>query len=83
MLKLSVCIGSACHIKGSYNVIHTFQEEIENRGLSDKVEISAVFCLGHCTEAVSVKIGDGEVQSVSGATAKEFFEKKVMPAIEE
>ena len=29
MIKISVCIGSACHLKGSYNVINGFQHVIE------------------------------------------------------
>ena len=82
MLKLKVCIGRACHIKGSYNVINTFQKVIEEKNLSEKVEICAVFCLGHCTQAVSVQLGDGEeIYSVSGPTAREFFEREVEPRL--
>lgn len=78
MVKLSVCIGSACHIKGSYNVINTFQQMIEEYNLSELVELNAVFCLEHCTEAVSVKVDDGDVMSVSGAGARTFFEEEVL-----
>ncbi|WP_122627737.1 (2Fe-2S) ferredoxin domain-containing protein [Lucifera butyrica] len=81
MMKIEVCIGSACHIKGSYNVINSFQLLVEEYGLADQVEIDAVFCLGHCTEAVSVRVDAGEVQSVSGATAREFFSQNILPAI--
>ncbi len=82
MINLSVCVGSACHIKGSYNVINTFQQIIEERNLSDKVELKAVFCLGHCTEGVSVQIDDSEVYSVSGLTANKFFETEVLPKLD-
>lgn len=81
MVTLSVCIGSACHVKGSYNVINAFQQAIEEYKVAEKVELKAVFCLGHCSDAVSVKIDDGEVQSVSGLTAKSFFKKEVLPKI--
>ncbi|MFR1708411.1 MAG: NAD(P)H-dependent oxidoreductase subunit E [Clostridium sp.] len=79
MVNVSVCIGSACHVKGSYNVINAFQQMIEEHDLSDKVELKAVFCLGHCSDAVSVKIDNGEVYSVSGLTAKSFFKKEILP----
>lgn len=82
MIDLSVCVGSACHIKGSYNIINTFQQIIEEYHLSDKVELKAIFCLGHCTEGVSVKIDDSEVYSVSGATARKFFETEVLPKLD-
>ena len=81
MVTLSVCIGSACHVKGSYNVINAFQQAIEEYKVAEKVELKAVFCLGHCSDAVSVKIEDGEVQSVSGLTAKSFFKKEVLPKV--
>ena len=81
MVTLSVCIGSACHVKGSYNVINALQQAIEEYKVAEKVELKAVFCLGHCSDAVSVKIDDGEVQSVSGLTAKSFFKKEVLPRI--
>lgn len=82
MIDLSVCVGSACHIKGSYNVINNFQQIIEEYNLSDKVELKAIFCLGHCTEGVSVKIDDSEVYSVSGTTSRKFFEDEVIPKLD-
>jgi len=81
MMIIHVCIGSACHIKGSYNVINSLQQLTEEYGLTDQVETRAAFCLGHCTQAVSVRIGDGQVQSVTGATVRDFFAKHVVPLV--
>ena len=83
MIQLKVCIGSACHIKGSYNVINVFQQMIEEHKVFEKVELQAVFCLGKCSEAVSVKIDDSEVYSVSGTTARKFFETEVLTRLTE
>ena len=77
-MKIEVCIGSACHLKGSYNIINTFQQLVEEYQLSDLVEVNAAFCFGQCAEAVSVRVDNKEVQSVSGATAREFFAKNVL-----
>ncbi|SHH43604.1 (2Fe-2S) ferredoxin domain-containing protein [Clostridium grantii] len=82
MTNISVCVGSACHIKGSYNVINTFQQLIEENNLSDKVELKAIFCLGHCTEGVSVKIDESQVHSVSSSTARKFFQTEVLPKVD-
>ena len=46
MMTISVCIGSACHLKGSYNVVSELQEMIEEHKLGDEVELTGVFCLG-------------------------------------
>lgn len=83
MVNISVCIGSACHIKGSYNVLNTFQQMIEEYNLADKVELKATFCLGKCSEQVSVKVGEEDVHSVSGATARKFFKEEVMNRLED
>ncbi len=82
MIDLSVCVGSACHIKGSYNVINNFQQIIEEYNLADKVQLKAIFCLGHCTKGVSVKIDDSEVYSVSGSTSRKFFETEVLTRLD-
>ena len=82
MMNLSVCVGSACHIKGSYNVINSFQQIIEEYNLSDKVELKAIFCLGHCMQGVSVKIGDNDIYSVSPSTARNFFQVEVLPKLD-
>lgn len=81
-MKIRVCIGSACHLKGSYNVINSLQQLVEEYQVADEVEIHASFCLGLCSQAVSVKIDEGDVQSVSGATVRDFFAKNVLPAVQ-
>ena len=58
MITIQVCVGSACHLKGSYDVIKSFQKLIEVYNMDKKVELKGAFCLGHCTEGVSVKINE-------------------------
>jgi NADH:ubiquinone oxidoreductase subunit E len=53
----------------------------EEYGVTEEVEIDAIFCLGCCTEAVSVKIDNGSVQGVSPATVRNFFITKVLPKV--
>lgn len=77
MTELKICVGSACHLKGSYDLIETFKYLIRHKNLSDKVEIKAAFCLGHCTEAVSVSL-NGDIYSVNPDNAVDFFDNYVM-----
>jgi NADH:ubiquinone oxidoreductase subunit E len=74
---IQVCIGSACHLKGAYNVINSLQQLINENNLQDKVTLKAAFCLGHCTGAVSVQVDDGPVLSVCDNTVGQFFDKHV------
>ena len=75
-MKVTVCIGSSCHIKGSRQVVEELQQLIADAGLEDKVELGGTFCMGRCQEGVCVTV-DGEFHSVSPDNVKEFFEKEV------
>ena len=80
MKELRVCIGSSCHLKGSYNVIQAFQQLIEAHDLQDKLEMKATFCMKQCQRGVCVGFGD-EIYSVSPETAKQFFMDTVLPTL--
>lgn len=81
-MQISVCIGSACHLKGSYNIITTLQELVEEQSLGNQIDLKAVFCLGNCQKGVSVQIDENpEIYSVSPKTAKEFFNDTVLPLL--
>jgi len=82
MLELNVCIGSSCHLKGSYNIVQAFQQLLEEEGLHDKIDLKAQFCMKQCQKGVSVSIGD-TIYSVSPETAREFFRETVMPQLQE
>ena len=76
MLKITVCIGSSCHIKGSRQVVEQLQQLIADNNLGDKVELGGTFCLGKCQNGVSVSVGD-DFYSVTPETVQEFFDTTV------
>jgi NADH:ubiquinone oxidoreductase subunit E len=78
MKTIKICIGSACHLKGSYEVIEIFQSEIKKHQLGSEIELNAAFCLGECAKGVSVKIDDNSIISVSPKDAKEIFENYIL-----
>ena len=67
-MKVTVCIGSSCHLKGSRQVVEEFQHLIAENELQDKVELGGTFCMGNCQQGVCVTV-DGELYSVSPETA--------------
>lgn len=46
MRTITICVGSACHMKGSHHVIDRLQELIAEHGLNDEVELNGVFLYG-------------------------------------
>ena len=81
-MRLSVCVGSSCHLKGSYEIIQTFKKEIAERHLEDKIELKASFCLGHCTSGVAVRLDDEFLDNISPENAKERFETEILSRIQ-
>ena len=76
-MKVTVCIGSSCHIKGSRQVVEEFQYLISQNNLKEKVELGGTFCMGECQKGVCVTVDD-KFFSVTPETAKEFFEKEIL-----
>ena len=75
-MKVTVCIGSSCHIKGSRQVVEQLQELIAKNDLGDKVELAGAFCMGRCQEGICTTV-DGEFFSVSPDTVNDFFEQNI------
>lgn len=76
-MKITVCIGSSCHIKGSRQVVAQLQQLIAEHGLEDRVELGGTFCMGHCQQGVCVTVND-TFHSVSPDTVAEFFAKEIL-----
>lgn len=79
-MKITVCIGSSCHIKGSRRVVERLQYLIGEANLGDKIELGGTFCMGECQKGVCVRIDDA-FYSVTPETVEDFFEKEVLPKV--
>ena len=75
-MKITVCIGSSCHIKGARQVVERLQDLIAEHQLSDQVELSGTFCMGECQKGVCVTV-DEAFHSVSPETVETFFENEI------
>ena len=79
-MKITVCIGSSCHIKGSRQVVEQLQYLIKENDLKDKVELSGTFCMGKCQQGVCVTVDDGFF-SVKPDTVRDFFNENVLAKV--
>ncbi len=79
---IQICIGSSCHLKGSYEVVEKFKNAIEAHDLEDEITLAGSFCTGKCNrEGVTVIIDDETYTGVTPGSFKEFFREKVLPRI--
>ncbi len=79
-MKITICIGSSCHIKGSRQVVETLQKLVAENGVADKIELGGTFCLGKCQQGVCVMVDD-TFHSVTPANVEMFFNKEILAKI--
>ena len=79
MVEVSVCVGSSCHMKGSYQVIKTFTELIKQNHLENIVTHKASFCMGKCLEAIACTVNGEILTKVGFANAEQVFYEHIYP----
>ncbi|MEG0741302.1 MAG: NAD(P)H-dependent oxidoreductase subunit E [Clostridia bacterium] len=76
-MKITICIGSSCHLKGSRQIVEELQRLVAENELQDKIELAGKFCMGNCQNGVCVTIDD-ENFSLTPEGAKDFFDQEVL-----
>ncbi|MDR2658336.1 MAG: (2Fe-2S) ferredoxin domain-containing protein [Oscillospiraceae bacterium] len=79
-MKVSICIGSSCHIKGSRHIVEDLQYLVSEYSLQDLVELSGTFCMGKCQQGVCITV-DGVLHSVSPENVNAFFGKEILAKV--
>ncbi len=76
---VQICVGSACHLKGSQEIVRLFEEALEkDAALADQIALAGSFCTGKCNrEGVTVTVDDEIYTGITKANFKEFFESKI------
>ncbi len=79
---IQVCVGTACHVKGAQNVLNSFERilDIKDGGTTKdrKYSLEGVRCLGACSIAPVIKIGEeviGNVQARDVGKILKDYEK--------
>lgn len=78
MTSIYVCIGSGCHLKGSYQIIDKLKSLLAATETPGEIKLAASFCQACCTEGVVVKINDELIRNVRPDNITAIFEEKVL-----
>ena len=78
MSTITVCVGSACHVKGSHHVIDRLGELIEKHGLTDEVELKASFCMEQCRGNIGTIIDDRVIEDMTKDSVDEVFAREIL-----
>lgn len=78
MVKLSICFGSACHLRGSYSVLNAFKALIDKYQVQSEIDVEGNFCQGRCTEGVVIKLNDEIITNVAKDKVYDIFVDRVL-----
>ena len=78
-MLIQVCVGSACHLKGSPAIVELLQQAVAAHHLEDQVTLAGSFCIGKCNRVgVTVQVDDEIHVGVTQDTVNEFFTNNVL-----
>lgn len=76
---IQVCVGSACHLKGSPEIVELLQKAVEENHLKDEITLAGSFCIGKCNRVgVTIQIDDDVHTGITKENFKEFFQEHVL-----
>ncbi len=76
---VQVCVGSACHLKGSADIVELLQKKVEEYHLEDEVTLAGSFCIGKCNRVgVTVQVDDDIYVGITRESFKEFFSENIL-----
>ncbi len=69
-MKVNVCAGTNCFVKGSQNILHELLHQVEAEHLQDRVDINASFCFEQCHHGPTVSVDGQKIQWCTAQAAK-------------
>lgn len=80
--NLFLCMGSACHQMGVYEVLPKLQTLIQQYRLGEIVELKGSFCLETCSHGIVMKFNDQHFLNISSKNIEEKFLKEILPLVQ-
>lgn len=81
--NLFLCMGSACHQLGVYDVLPRLQALIVEHELEDAIELKGSFCLETCSHGIVMKFQDARFSNINPQNVEAKFKEEIIPVIQE
>jgi len=76
-IKVNVCTGTNCFLKGSQNIVHDLIDDVQRDNLQDQVDVSASFCFEKCDQGPTVSVDGKKIQQCTTQAARTELLKKL------
>ena len=82
-MVIQICVGSACHLKGSPEIVELLQKAVAENHLENEITRAGSFCIGKCNRTgVTIQIDDSIHIGITKENFKEFFKENVLDVID-
>ncbi|MGD1714452.1 (2Fe-2S) ferredoxin domain-containing protein [Hydrocoleum sp. CS-953] len=79
--NLYLCMGSACHQLGVYEVLPKLQSMISEYKLEDTIELKGSFCLESCSDGIVMKYKNQVFLKINSENIEQKFQEEILPSI--
>jgi NADH-quinone oxidoreductase subunit G len=80
-VKVNVCVGTNCFLKGSQGTLSELLQHVEKDQLQDRVQVSASFCFERCAQGPTVEVDGKQIHHCNGTKACAAVDEKLRPKI--
>ncbi len=80
--KVTVCVGSSCHVRGSRAMLRRFAEIVKAEDLDAELALVGCFCMERCGEKMNWKFNDEEIASASVMEAEAELRQRLVQGTE-
>ncbi len=82
-IDLVICMGSACHQMGAFDVVAALTKLLKEHNLQEAVNLKGAFCQGECGKGVVVDFDGRRILHVRPETVKTVFDEEILPCFAE
>ena len=79
--NLYLCMGSACHQLGVYEVLPKLQALMSKYDINNKIELKGCFCLETCSSGIVMKFKNQRFINISPQNLENKFIHEILPTI--
>lgn len=79
--ELYLCMGSACHQMGVYQVLPELQRLLAESGLDGAVVLKGAFCLECCSDGIVLRHSGRLIRFVNPRNVAERFRAEILPRL--
>lgn len=82
-VTVSVCVGTNCYLRGSYDTLKKLSQLAKDAGVADQLDFKATFCFEKCKRSPNVQVGEMIHGGITPDRVEEFFQETVLPSLKE